>query len=160
ERSYLNLIKREVAQKALEIGFSSEQIGRMDIIISEIISNLLKFGERKREFLWKPINQNGRTGIEMIAIDKGPGIAHVFQAMQDGYSTSGTAGEGLGAVKRLSDFFDIYSRSDAGTVLLCRCFAKENGKSVHRALTVGVVSVAKAGERNCGDGYHIAYNPQ
>src|SRR5690606_36998719 len=123
--------------------------------ISEIITNLLKFGERKREFLWKPINQNGKMGIEMFAIDKGPGIAHVYQALQDGYSTSGTAGGGLGAVKRLSDFFDIYSQTSAGTAVLSRCFAKGTGTVAHEALTVGAVSVAKPGEMYCGDGYRI-----
>lgn len=160
ERSYLNLIKREVAKKAIEIGFSTEQIGRLDIIISEIITNLLKFGDRKREFLWKQINQNGRIGIEMIAIDKGPGIAHVYQALQDGYSTSGTAGEGLGAVKRLSDYFDIYSQTNSGTVVLCRCFEKGTGTKVQGPLTVGAVSVAKPRERDCGDGYRIQYDPE
>src|SRR5690554_2801110 len=160
ERSYLILIKREVARKAVEIGFSVEQIGRLDIIISEIITNLLKFGQRNREFIWKPINQNGKRGIEMIAIDKGPGILHVYQALQDGYSTSGTAGGGLGAVKRLSDFFDIYSQTNVGTVVLSRCFAKGTGTMVHEAMTTGAVSLAKSGERDCGDGYRVEYNPE
>jgi anti-sigma regulatory factor (Ser/Thr protein kinase) len=159
ERSYLNLIKKEVSQKAKEIGFSLECIGKLDILISELTSNLLKFGERKQEFLWKPINQHGKYGIEMLAIDKGPGIAHVHQAVQDGYSTSGTAGEGLGAVKRLSDFFDIYSQPKAGTVVLCRCFEKGSSRTKHGAFTVGAVSVAKIGENVCGDGYQVAYYP-
>src|SRR5690554_4666932 len=158
ERSFLNLIKREVGKKAIKSGFSPEQIGRIDIIISEMTTNLLKFGERKREFLWKQINQNGSTGIEMIAMDKGPGIPHVYQAMQDGYSTSGTAGEGLGAVKRLSDFFDIYSQTDGGTVVLSRCFVKESG-TLAGPLTVGAVSLAKPGQEDCGDGYRIEYDP-
>lgn len=158
ERSFLSLIKRDIAKKARSLGFSAERIGNLDIIISELSSNLLKFGDRKREFLWRSVQQQGQTGIEMIAIDKGPGIAHLYQALQDGYSTSGTAGEGLGAIKRLANFFDVYSQPNRGTVVLCRCFAKKNGISRH--LTVGAICVAKPGEQECGDGYQIIFIPE
>lgn len=160
DRSYLSLIKREVAQQARALNFSAERISNLDIIISELCSNLLKFGERKREFLWKSIQQHGRMGIELLAIDKGPGIAHVYQALQDGYSTSGTAGEGLGAIKRLSNFFDIYSHASSGTAMLSRCFARRSKSSNSSPLTVGAVGVAKPGEQECGDGYHIVYQPK
>lgn len=159
ERSYLNLIKRDVGKKALEIGLSPEQVGKLDIIISELVTNLLKFGERGREFLWKQIVQNGKKGIELIAIDKGPGISHVLQAMQDGYSTAGTAGEGLGAVKRLSNFFDIYSQTNAGTAVLCRVFEKEGSVREYGPWVVGGISVAKSGESDCGDGYLLECDP-
>lgn len=160
ERSFLSLIKREVAQKANEIGFSPERIGNLDIIISELSSNLLKFGVRGRELLWKVIHQRGQTGIEIIAIDKGPGIIQLNQALQDGYSSSGTAGEGLGAIKRLSNFFDIYSQPDKGTVVLCRCFEKKEQATKIPSFTTGAVSVAKPGEKECGDGYHLTYHPK
>ncbi|MEQ9442270.1 MAG: ATP-binding protein/SpoIIE family protein phosphatase [Cyclobacteriaceae bacterium] len=159
DRSFLSLIKREVAQKARALGFSAERVGTLDIIISELSSNLLKFGERKREFLWKSIQQQGKAGIEIIAIDKGPGITHVYQALQDGYSTSGTSGEGLGAVKRLSDFFDIYSQPNNGTIVLCRCFVKSTKKKPGKPFTIGAVCIAKPGEHECGDGYQTIYNP-
>ncbi len=49
-------------------------------------------------------------GIEIIALDKGPGIADVAASLRDGYSTAGTMGGGLGALSRLSDTFEIYTQ--------------------------------------------------
>ncbi len=46
--------------------------------------------------------------------DRGPGIADVEQALQDGFSTSGSLGAGLPGTRRLVDVFEIES-SPAGT---------------------------------------------
>lgn len=160
DRSYFNLIKRAIAKEAKSLGFSSGHIGKLDIIVAELTSNLLKFGARNREFLWKPVFQDGRSGIEIIALDKGPGIANISQALRDGYSTSGTAGEGLGAVQRLSDFFDIYSQPGKGTAILVRLFSKGNTSHVFKQLNIAALSVPKPGEKFCGDGYEIKYDPE
>ena len=40
--------------------------------------------------------------------------------MRDGHSTSGTLGIGLGAIRRLADFCDLYSVPGHGTVLVAR----------------------------------------
>ena len=74
DRSYLSIIKKEVGKAAGELGFSAQRIGRLDIIITELISNLVKYGERKRELLWKPFFYEGEGGIEILSIDAGGGI--------------------------------------------------------------------------------------
>lgn len=159
DRSYLNLIKKDIAKEAKSLGFSSGRIGKLDIIITELTSNLLKFGEHNREFLWKSVFQDGGSGIEILVLDKGPGIPNISQALRDGYSTSGTAGEGLGAIQRLSDFFDIYSQPGKGTAILVRLFSR-NTSHAYKQLNIAAVSVPKPGEKFCGDGYEIKYNPE
>src|SRR5262249_56944591 len=54
------------------------------------------------------------SAVELIALDRGPGIAHLSAAMRGGYSTSGGSGLGLRAMSRASKGFDIYSRPGPG----------------------------------------------
>ena len=62
-------------------------------------------------------------GIELITIDSGPGLRDVRAAMRDGHSTVGTLGIGLGAIRRLADFCDLYSVPGHGTALVARFWA-------------------------------------
>lgn len=161
DRSYFNIIKKDVAKSAEALGFSAEKIGRLQIVVAELASNLIKFGLRNREFLWKPFNFKGMNGIEMLTLDKGPGISSISQVLEDGFSTSGTAGEGLGAIQRQSDFFELYSQVGQGTVALSRLFVNDEKVSEGRQLQAfAAFSVAKPGEKLCGDGYFIDYAPE
>ena len=155
DRSYFNVIKKDIAKAAEGLGFPAEQIGKLNIIVAEMASNLLKFGDRRREFLWKTFYQEGKAGVEMLTIDKGRGMANVPQALQDGFSTSGTAGEGLGAIKRLSHFFDLYSQPEQGTVLLSRLFASDKNIPLNSPHIAAAFSVPKPGEEFCGDAYQM-----
>lgn len=160
DRSYFSIIKKDIAQAAKALGFPAEKIGKLQIVVAELASNLLKFGVRNREFLWKPIHLQGKTAIEMITLDKGPGVGSVSQAMEDGFSTSGTAGEGLGAIQRLSHFFELYSRPGQGTIALSRFFLNDSSSGTVKPFTFAALSVAKPNETVCGDGYFIEYVPE
>jgi hypothetical protein len=98
--------------------------------------------------------------LEVLAIDAGPGMQDVDACLLDGYSTGGTAGHGLGAVSRLSNTFDLFSIPDRGTVVLSRS-ERSRGSSLDPAvrrssLEFGAISVAVAGEIECGDTWRIA----
>ena len=56
-----------------------------------------------------------RRGLRAVFEDHGPGIADIALAMQDGYTTGGTMGLGLGGAKRLVNDFDIVSVPGEGT---------------------------------------------
>ncbi len=73
----------------------------------------------------------------------------VSRCLGDGYSTGGTAGTGLGAVKRLSVEFDIHSVPGEGTVVMSRVGATAGSK-------FGAISIPVKGEVECGDGWAIA----
>jgi serine/threonine-protein kinase RsbT len=63
------------------------------------------------------LDEDGRRGIEVLAIDEGPGIADVELAMQDGYTTGTGLGLGLPGTRRLVDDFDLRTRPGAGTTV-------------------------------------------
>jgi len=61
------------------------------------------------------IGRGGCLGLEIIAVDNGPGIEDIEKALEDGYSTGGGLGIGLGGVRRLMDEFEIQSKVGEGT---------------------------------------------
>src|SRR3954447_151090 len=99
---------------AKELGFGTVDQARITTTISELARNIYLYagqGEICIEKLW----DNGRTGLRIIAEDKGPGISDIRRVMEDGYTTSGGLGAGLPGVKRLMDEFDIDSEVGVGT---------------------------------------------
>jgi hypothetical protein len=93
-------------------------------------------------------------GIEVLATDHGPGIADLASCLADGYSRGGTRGCGLGAVRRQSTEFDIYSIEPSGTVVLSRILSSPRDRSLPES---AAVSVASPGETECGDGCAVRY---
>jgi serine/threonine protein phosphatase PrpC len=76
-------------------------------------------------------------------------MANVAECVQDGYTTVGTRGHGLGAIVRQSDRFDIYSRAGGGTVLVSRI----GSHATTETLQVDGLSLPKKGEFECGDNW-------
>jgi hypothetical protein len=92
---------------------------------------------------------NDRLGFEIIAIDRGPGMADLVDSIRDGVSTAGTLGIGLGAVARMADELHAYSRPGTGTVIAATLW---DGSAPPPAWVAGAVRPI-AGEYVCGDGY-------
>jgi hypothetical protein len=89
-----------------------------------------------------------QPGIELVTIDAGPGLRDSSAALRDGHSTSGTLGIGLGAIRRLSDFCDLYSSPGHGTALVARFWPSPRQSPA--ALAAGLVR-PMTGETECGD---------
>jgi len=152
DRSYFSLLKRDINRKAADAGFGLKKLGELDIIVAEMTSNLLKHAERG-ELLVCIAGEKNHEYIELICIDNGPGISDLDKVMVDGMSTKGTLGNGLGSIKRLSDYFDIYSLKDWGTILLCRIFKNSvSEKESSKRVIIRSLVVAKPGEIVSGDG--------
>jgi anti-sigma regulatory factor (Ser/Thr protein kinase) len=156
DRSYFSLLKKEIHSIVTKAGFSENKVGEIDIVVAELVSNLVKHGSGGK-LLVKLVQQDGIDGIELISIDNGEGMADVSKMVVDGMSTTNTLGHGLGAIKRMSDVFQVYSQKDWGTVVLSRIFEEElpYKKKRHEIRTV---VVAKPGEIDCGDGFHCSMN--
>jgi len=158
DRSYLILIKKYLRELSEHIELGDEERGKLDIIASEMTTNLIKYAHSGRELLVKAVRLNSNVGIELISLDKAPGIPDLHKVMEDGYSSSGTKGEGFGAIKRLSDEFDIYSQAQKGTITLSRVYKKKAssaytfGKSKEQFEVKGVMIPMK-GEEVCGDSW-------
>jgi anti-sigma regulatory factor (Ser/Thr protein kinase) len=133
-------------------GFTESERGGVAIAVTELATNVLKHAG-SGTILCECIGQNGNSGLRVLALDKGPGIADLGQALQDGYSTSGTAGNGLGAVKRLSTRFDVYTLAQHGTCVLAEFWSKRKLPASGIPFQVGAVSLAVRRESVCGDGW-------
>ena len=88
--------------------------------VSELATNLFIHSTQGGTITLSIVQQNGNSGIEIVAEDNGPGILDVGLAIQDGYSTSGGMGCGLSGVKRLMDEFEINSEVGIGTRVVAR----------------------------------------
>ena len=124
EESYIGSARRQAVTIADKVGFSKTEIDKIAIIINELGSNLIKHANKTkvRQLLFQVVQIEGQQIFEIIALDKGMGLVNITQCLQDGYSTVNTSGNGLGAVKRLSDFFNIYSMPEFGTIVLAHIY--------------------------------------
>lgn len=100
-------------------GLPSTDLAVIATSISELARNIVRYAIRG-EVIIRQIDGAGRRGIEVVAVDEGPGIADLTLAMQDGFSTSGSLGLGLPGVRRLMDEFEIVSDLGKGTTVTVR----------------------------------------
>jgi len=107
---------------ARQAAFDDSVAERAALIASEAAANILKHAGRG-QMLVRVIGETSPV-VEILALDRGPGIAHLSAAIRGGYSTSGAAGLGLCAISRASNLFDIYSRPGQGTALLAQVWAR------------------------------------
>lgn len=153
ELSEIASARRAGNELARQLGFDEVRTGQLALVITEAATNIVKHA-REGEILLRSIEEGGRTGVEVIAIDRGPGMANVALRMEDGHSTVGTYGVGLGAIRRLAQEFDVYSAEGQGTVLLMIVWAKTVSVPASR-WQVGAVCLPLAGEDLCGDAWDI-----
>jgi anti-sigma regulatory factor (Ser/Thr protein kinase) len=146
---------RFAAQHAADLaGFREEDAHRAGLVATELATNLVKHGGGG-DVLVRAARSAWGAEVEIIAIDRGDGIADLARALSDGHSTSGTAGTGLGAVKRLSEDFDIYSRERRGTAVLARLRAQRGAPRPRRRFDSAGLAVPRSGETACGDAWQV-----
>lgn len=148
--------RRAAMLLAQRLGFSEERAGKAGLVAAELATNLAKHAV-SGEILMRALGSGGTPyeppGLEILAIDAGPGLRDEAMARRNGYSSTGTLGHGLGALERQSDFFQIYSQP-SGTVAVARLWRDASPDPVRRLLyDIGAVHVSMAGQEVCGDGW-------
>ncbi len=151
EPSQAGEARRVAIALASRLGFNETERGKVGLVVTEVANNLVRHAQ-EGVLLLQPLHQNGLTGVELLALDKGPGINNLSECLRDGFSTAGTSGNGLGAMTRLSAFFDIYSIPKVGTAILTHHWASPLPvNQPQNNLRLGVVCLPKAGEEVSGD---------
>lgn len=140
ERSQVAEVRRAASLAALKLGFTETVSGEIAVVTTELANNLVRHA-RNGEILLSSFE----GCLQVLSVDRGPGM-NVEACLRDGFSTAGTAGTGLGAVRRMAHYFDAYSLS-SGTILAA-CFGTCDGK-------LGVARVPKKGEPACGDSWSV-----
>jgi anti-sigma regulatory factor (Ser/Thr protein kinase) len=149
--------RRLAVGEAEREGFGEAAAEAVAIIATEISTNLLKHA-RNGEIHIARLSAVSDPGVQILSIDRGPGMASVQACVADGYSTSGTPGTGLGAVTRLADVFDAWSQPGKGTVLVARKFLQ--GKNGQQRWTFAGVTAPYPGEKTCGDHWSLRSDGQ
>lgn len=112
-------VRKAVRDAATRLGFRITDVTRIVTAASELTRNILRCAGSGIT-RWRTLDTGGSVGIELTFEDKGPGIADVEQAMQEGYSTGGGLGMGLPGTKRLMDEMEIQSEVGKGTTVTVR----------------------------------------
>lgn len=156
EQSQTGEARRAALALATRLGFEETERGKVGILVTEVANNLILHAGGGVVVL-RAIAQDNTLGIEVLGLDQGSGMMAVEECLQDGFSTAGTAGNGLGAIRRLSDFFEIYSLPDKGTALVAHLWAKSSSHSPPDSrpdmIEFGVVALPKRGEEVSGDAW-------
>jgi anti-sigma regulatory factor (Ser/Thr protein kinase) len=171
DASIVGEARRNADALAEQLGLDRTTRDNLSVVVVEAVKNLLKHAGQGELVL----QRSWGGDLDVLALDKGPGMADPGRCMQDGFSTAGTAGIGLGAMSRLSSKFEMFSYPGRGTAALCRFSppARAAPAAARRGILaggggggeppanpdVGVVSVPKRGERVCGDGWACVGGP-
>lgn len=142
--------RRHANAVGLELGWPEVDIGRLALVVTELATNLLRHASKGRLFIAAKPHE---PEVEVLAVDRGPGIANLAQCLGDGFSTGSTPGTGLGAVRRLAQVFDVQSSVPHGTVALARVRPSAATAARSPLVQIGAVALCAPGETVCGDGW-------
>jgi anti-sigma regulatory factor (Ser/Thr protein kinase) len=146
--------RRVTAALAAELGFSATRVAEIEIAVTELGTNLRKHA-RDGVLLLRSVRAVEQAAVEVVAVDSGPGIPNVDEALADGRSSTGTLGVGLGAVTRLADTFAVVSEPGEGTIVTAR-FHRRRGipDELPGEASAGITRPID-GEDVCGDAYAV-----
>jgi anti-sigma regulatory factor (Ser/Thr protein kinase) len=148
---------RRAGQKLADaLGFTEVQGGRLAIVITEAGTNILKHAGEGVLYIMRTQCGTGTAGVDVLAVDNGPGIGNLEASLRDGMSTAGTAGTGLGALRRQADEFDVWSARGQGAAFFMRLWRASPPPPSAIEIEIGALCVPLAGEDESGDGWAIA----
>lgn len=162
--SHTGHVRRAALEAARRLGADEGRAGEAAIVATEMATNLVKHGQGGEMLLREIIHRPEDPALELLALDKGPGMSNVSACLRDGYSTAGSAGTGLGAIQRLAGAgrFQIHSAPGQGTAVWVSIPLVRSGPPEYAAgaaasgagvLECGGVSVPLKGEELCGDAW-------
>lgn len=164
------ICRRKSVSLARQIGFDEVKSGEIAIVVTELVTNVLKHGGRMGKILVNEVkNHEGTKGIEVWCCDSGPGIPDIEMALKDGFSNKVSLGIGLGSIRRFSDIFEINptdipfvnENHHAGLKKYSNCIRtlkwlpSKRWLGSNRSLLTGAASRSKPGEQLNGDCYVV-----
>jgi anti-sigma regulatory factor (Ser/Thr protein kinase) len=157
EQTQVGEARRAATRLATDHGLDETVVGRIALIVTELGNNLWRHARGGRMLIGCRRGDDG-CQLEVLSIDSGPGM-DVARCLRDGYSSGGTAGQGLGAARRLSSDFSVFSVLDKGTVILSRTWAPSpatpDARSPRTRFSHAGICLAAPGEFVSGDAWDI-----
>ena len=153
DRSDVGEARRAAAELTRTLSFDATVAGNVALAVTEAVTNIVKHVGHGRLVL-RSLESNGIGGVEVLALDRGAGIANLGTSLRDGHSTAGSMGTGLGALSRLGGELQIYSQDGHGTALRLEFWASSRPRRSER-LEIGAICLPKAGEVVSGDAWAV-----
>jgi anti-sigma regulatory factor (Ser/Thr protein kinase) len=141
--SDISMARRAGLDLARVLKFDENRKASLSFIITEAATNIVRHAARG-EIIIRPVSQGTLAGIEVLALDSGPGI-------ENGKAYAGT---GLSAIRQQADDVDLHSIHGRGTVLWARLWSHAPGDQ-QSEWDIGVVCLPLESEQECGDGWQV-----
>lgn len=109
-------VRRAATGLGAQLGLAERRVDELALLVVELVTNLHKHAD-EGQVLLRSLRGATQAGVEVVAVDAGPGMADEALSRLDGHSTAGTLGIGLGAIVRLATSSDLYSLPGRGTVM-------------------------------------------
>lgn len=153
--SAVGSVRRAGIRLANQLGFTEQRAAEVGIVASEITSNVWRHGEHGSVAV-STVLRGGAAGVQVIGMDRGPGMADARVSGQDGHSTRGTLGVGLGAIERLSTSYEVSSHPRVGTVIVASLWSEQDPPRKDQ-LEVSALTRPIDGETICGDAVAVRH---
>jgi anti-sigma regulatory factor (Ser/Thr protein kinase) len=137
---------------ALGAGLDAKRVAVCELLATELATNLVRHALGGHLL----IHVAGEGAVQLVAVDRGPGIPDVAASMTDGFTTGPPSlGAGLGACQRGASQFDLYTQVGRGTVVLVRVGPAADEPS--GPVEVGGIITPHPDESEVGDGFGLAW---
>ena len=153
DASSVGEVRRTAQLAAQRLKLDETRSGELALLATEASRNTLTHGGGGQVILIGVKTSDGQL-VRVLAIDKGTGISNLAEAMSDGYSTAGTPGGGLGAMKRIATRFEIFTGA-TGTIVLTELGSTTSTEK----LQIAGMAVPYPGERVSGDEWFSFQEP-
>ncbi len=157
DQSAVAVVRRFAQRLATRHDWPKLRVDELAIVATEATTNILRYAGKGRVLIDALPEPEGDQ-IVMVFTDRGPGISDLDNMLQDGVSSGDSAGLGLGAIKRLSNTFDIFTGPEIGTTIVCS-FTKGAAAPTYGVDAIGL-RVCHPNERVCGDHFLLRQTPK
>lgn len=161
--------RRKIVSAAKTIGFKEVKTGEIAILVTELVTNVLKHGGGQGKIVVCQVLKEKKKAIELWCFDIGDGINDFEKAMEDGFSDKVSLGIGMGSIRRFSDVLELITT----TKILKECKEIDGLEKYsncirsliwipekpwigrNKSLSIGAVSICKSGEKLNGDAFLV-----
>lgn len=146
DASSVGEVRRSAMHASRRLEFDETRAGELALLATEVTRNVLIHAGGGHVIV-AGLKEKGNPLARILALDRGPGIPSITQAFTDGYSTAGTMGNGLGAMKRIASVLEVFT-GPGGTIVLLQV-----GEPANERLEIAGMALPYPGEQVCGDGW-------
>lgn len=164
DKMEVSAIRLQAVAMARAHGFDASAIDRLETVVTQMGRNITGHAGTGQIIL-RTVGEHATGCIEILALDKGPGIADLPRAMRATPSDGVRRDGGIAEIRRAADLFDLYSQPGHGTAVVVHISAQSaqdlesRDREAIRHGSVGVVCVPLRGEEECGDGWAVDVSP-